>query len=287
MSKPQNDLKAHIAPIPRISVQGFLESDKVAQIVADAANDRRMIKAHVKVHIGGTPAAIEAYRSAPTPNLIVLESSAERSTLFEQLALLAECCDAGTKVMLIGHENDISLYRELMARGVSDYVVAPIDILSFIGQVSALYNGTSNETLGRIIGIVGAKGGVGASTVCHNLAWSISRQLQLQTVLIDLDLPFGTAGLDFNQDPPQGICDAVFSPERLDSNFIDRLSSKCSDTLSILATPASLDRTYDLSEHVLDATFDILRATIPAVVLDIPHQWCAWTKRVLATCDDV
>ncbi len=282
-----HDQKGHIAPIPRISVQAFLESEDVAQIVEDAASDRRMIKAHVKVHIGGVPAAIEAYRTAPTPNLIVLESSSERGVLFEQLTELANCCDAGTKVMVIGHENDIALYRELMARGISDYVVAPLDILGFIAQVSALYTGSASEKLGRIIGVVGAKGGVGASTISHNLAWSISRQLSLQTVLVDLDLPFGTAGLNFNQDPPQGISEAVFSPERLDANFIDRLSSKCSETLSILAAPAALERAYDLSEHALDATLDILRATTPCVILDVPHQWCAWTRRALVACDDV
>ncbi|RTL88071.1 MAG: CtpF protein [Hyphomicrobiales bacterium] len=287
MPKTRNDSKTHIAPIPRISVQGFLESNDVVAVVESAANDRRMIKAHVKVHIGGVPAAVEAYRNSPTPNLIVLESSADRSVLFEQLALLAECCDSGTKVMVIGHENDILLYRELISRGVSDYIVAPMNILDFIGHISALYNGESSETLGRVIAVVGAKGGVGASTVCHNLAWSISRQLALQTVLVDLDLAFGTVGLDFNQDPPQGIAEAIFSPERLDANFIDRLASRCSDTLSILPAPATLDRSYDLSEHAVDATLDILRATTPCVILDVPHQWCAWTRRVLVGCDDV
>lgn len=277
----------HIAPVPRISIQGFLESQEVVEVVETAAKDRRMGKAHVKIHIGGVPAAIEAYRSAPTPNLIVLESSAARSALFEQLEQLADCCDAGTKVMVIGHENDISLYRELISRGVSDYIVAPVDILGFINQVSALYRNTGGEILGRIIAVVGAKGGVGASTVSHNLAWSISRRLQLQTILVDLDLPFGTVGLDFNQDPPQGISDAVFSPERLDTNFIDRLSSKCSDTLSILAAPATLERPYDLPEQAFDPTLDILRGTTPCVILDVPHQWCAWSKRILTACDDV
>lgn len=256
-------------------------------MVESAAKDRRMTKAHVKVHIGGIPAAIEAYRTAPTPNLIILETSAERLTLFEQLSQLAECCDAGTKVMVIGHENDISLYRELISRGVSDYIVAPIDILGFITQVSGLYSNANGETLGRIVAVVGAKGGVGASTLCHNLAWAISRHLAIQTVLVDLDLPFGTVGLDFNQDPPQGIYDAVYSPERLDANFIDRLSSKCSDTLSILAAPATLDRAYDLSEQAFDATLDILRATTPCAVLDVPHQWCGWSKRALTVSDDV
>ncbi len=64
--------------------------------------------------------------------------------------------------------------------------------------------------------MVGAKGGVGASTVAHNVGWAIARDLLLDSVVTDLDLAFGTAGLDYNQDPPQGIADAVFSPDRVD-----------------------------------------------------------------------
>lgn len=283
----ERDAAVQIAPVPRISVQGFCESQDVAQVIENAASDRRMSKAHVKVHMGGIPAAVEAYRTAPTPNLIVLETYADRSVLMEQLDSLAEFCDSGTKVMVVGHENDIALYRELTARGVSDYVVAPLDVLTFIGQVSHLYNGPHAEVIGKLIAVVGAKGGVGASTICHNLAWSISRQLECQTVIVDLDLPFGTAGLDFNQDPPQGVADAVFSPERLDTAFVDRLLSKCSDTLSILAAPATVERLYDLQEQAFDATLDILRSTTPCSILDVPHQWTAWTKRVLVAADEV
>lgn len=282
-----NDLANQIAPVPRISIQAFCESQEVAGVIENGATDRRMSKAHVKVHMGGLPAAIEAYRTAPTPNLIVIETFADRATLIDQLDALAEFCDAGTKVMVIGHENDIKLFRELTARGVSDYVVAPLEVLNFIWQVSHLYNGPASEMLGRTIAVVGAKGGVGASSIAHNLAWSISRLLEYQTVIVDLDLPFGTAGLDFNQDPPQGIADAIFSPERLDNAFVDRLLSKCSDTLSILAAPATVDRLYDMPEQAFDATLDILRSTTPCSILDVPHQWSGWTKRVLVAADEV
>ncbi len=282
-----HDVANQIAPVPRISIQAFCESSDVAQVIENASTDRRMSKAHVKVHMGGVAAAIEAYRTAPTPNLIVLETYADRSVLIDQLEGLSEFTDAGTKVMVIGHENDIALYRDLTSRGVSDYVVAPIDILGLIGHVSHLYNAASAEVLGRMIAVVGAKGGVGSSTIGHNLAWSISRLLEYQTVIVDLDLPFGTAGLDFNQDPPQGVADAVFAPERLDANFVDRLLSKCSDTLSLLAAPATVDRLYDLPEQAFDATLDILRSTVPCTILDVPHQWSAWTKRVLVAADEV
>ncbi|HXY59638.1 MAG TPA: AAA family ATPase [Methylocystis sp.] len=276
-----------IAPAPRISIQAFCESQGVVSIVEAASSDRRMAKVHMKVHMGGVQAAIEAFRSAPTPNLIVVENTKDREQLLDNLDALAESCDSGTKVIVIGHENDIGLYRALTARGVSDYIVCPFDVLDFIRHVSRLYNGSGGEALGRVIAVIGAKGGVGASNVSHNLAWSISRQLEVQTVIVDLDLAFGTAGLDFNQDPPQGVAEAVFAPERVDSNMIDRLLSKCSDMLSLLAAPATVERGYDLGEAAFDPLLDILRSTTPVTVLDIPHQWTAWTRHVLVAADEL
>jgi pilus assembly protein CpaE len=128
---------------------------------------------------------------------------------------------------------------------------------------------------------------VGASTIAHNVAWAIARDLALDSVVADLDLAFGTAGLDYNQDPPQGIADAVFSPDRVDTAFIDRLLSKCTDHLSLLAAPATLDRVYDFGIEAFDAIFDTLRTTMPCIVLDVPHQWSGWTKRALVGADDI
>ena len=281
------DLAPQIAQVPRISIQAFCETSRVAEIVESAAMDRRMLKAHMKVHMGGVAAAIEAFRDAPTPNLIVIELVADRAGLIANLDDLSEYCDSGTKVIVVGHENDIALYRLLTARGVSDYIVSPFEVLTFIQHVSHLYNGPNAETLGRVIAVVGAKGGVGASNISHNLAWSISRVLEIQSVVADLDLAFGTAGLDFNQDPPQGIAEVVFSPERVDANLVDRLLSKCSDTLSLLAAPATLDRLYDLPEFAFDPLLDILRDSTPCTVLDTPHQWTAWTRHILTSADDV
>ncbi|MGL5136802.1 MAG: AAA family ATPase, partial [Beijerinckiaceae bacterium] len=135
--------------------------------------------------------------------------------------------------------------------------------------------------------VYGAKGGVGASTVAHNLAFHIATRLQLATTIIDFDLPFGTAGLNFNQDPPQGIAEAVFAPDRLDMNVVDRLTSKCAENLSILSAPATLDRTYDFRETDFDALIDILRSTTPMIVYDLPHVWNAWTRRALVGADEI
>ncbi len=276
-----------IAPVPRVSIQAFCETPRLADLIQAAAVDRHMQKAHVKHHMGGAAAAVEAFRGAPTPNIIVIESSADRGAILGHLDALAEFCDAGTKVVVAGRLNDISLYRDLLTRGVSEYLVEPFDVLDFVRAVSELYATAGADPLGRIIAVYGAKGGVGASTVAHNIAWSISRGLDVATVVADLDLGFGTAGLDFNQDPPQGIAEAVFAPDRLDGNIMDRLLSKCSEKLSLLAAPATLERLYDFDETTFDGIIDVLRASVPVIVLDIPHVWTGWSRRLLIGADDV
>jgi pilus assembly protein CpaE len=236
--------------------------------------------------MGGMPAAIEAYRSAPTPNVIVLETE-PRGDILAGLDQLATVCDSGTRVVVIGKVNDVTLYRELVRRGVSDYVIAPVATIDVVRSICGLFSAPEAKAVGRIIAVVGAKGGVGASTIAHNVAWAIARDLALDSVVADLDLAFGTAGLDYNQDPPQGIADAVFSPDRVDTAFIDRLLSKCTDHLSLLAAPATLDRVYDFGAEAFDSIFDTLRSTMPCIVLDVPHQWSGWTKRALIGADDI
>jgi pilus assembly protein CpaE len=276
-----------IAPAPRVSVQAFCETVETAAAVQAAGEDRRMSKAHLKIQMGGMTAAVEAYSSAPTPNVIIIESESRGDEVLGGLDSLAEVCDAGTRVVVIGRHNDVLLYRELTRRGVSDYLIAPVGTLDVVRSVCGLFSAPDAKPVGRVIAVIGAKGGVGASTIAHNVAFAVARNLQLDTVVADLDLGFGTAGLDYNQDPPQGIADAVFSPDRIDTAFIDRLLSKCTDHLSLLAAPATLDRVYDFGEEAFDAIVDSLRATVPCIVLDIPHLWSGWSRRTLIGADDI
>ncbi len=277
----------HIAPAPRVSVQAFCETVETAAAIQGASEDRRMAKAHMRIQMGGLTAAIEAYQSAPTPNVIILESDDRGEEILGGLDQLANYCDPGTRVVIVGRMNDVMLYRELVRRGISDYLISPVDTLQVVRAVCGLFSAPDAKPVGRIVAVVGAKGGVGASTVAHNIAFSLARDQKLDAVVTDLDLAFGTAGLDFNQDPPQGIAEAVFSPDRIDTAFVDRLLAKCTDHLSLLAAPATLDRVYDFGADAFDSIFDSLRATVPCVVLDVPHQWTGWSKQTLIGADEI
>jgi pilus assembly protein CpaE len=277
----------HIAPVPRVSVQAFCETVEAAAAIQAAGEDRRMARAHLKVQLGGFAAAVESYHSSPTPNVIILETENRSDGIIASLDKLAEVCDSGTRVIVIGQHNDVALYRELVRRGVSDYLISPVSPIDMMRSISSLFAATDAKPLGRVIAVVGAKGGVGASTIAHNIGWSIAHDLALDSVITDLDLAFGTAGLDYNQDPPQGIADAVFSPDRIDHAFIDRLLSKCTEHLSLLAAPATLERAYDIGTEAFDAIFDALRVSMPCIVLDVPHQWNDWTRHTLVGADEI
>lgn len=276
-----------VRPIPRISVQAFCETEGVAVPIEKAGSDRRMAKAHLKVQMGGIKAATEHFQTAPTPNLVILESRLTPLELISELDVLADFCDPGSKVVIIGHHNDVALYRELIHRGISEYLVAPISLGDVMTVIGELFLAEGAEPLGRTIAFVGAKGGVGSSTLAHNVAWSISKLFSTDVVLADLDLAFGTANINFDQDPAQGIAEALQSADRIDDVYLDRLLAQCAEHLSLLAAPSMLDRTYDFEGDAFNALIETAQRGAPAVLLDVPHAWNEWTRTVLARADQV
>jgi pilus assembly protein CpaE len=274
-------------PLPRVDIVAFCEDQDTAAVIRDASTDRHLAKANVAVRMGGVQAAVMAFDAAPTPSLIVIESLLERDEMLADLDRLAEICDPATKVIAVGHVNDVLLYRELLRRGVSDYLVAPLNVPQLIDCIAAIHADAEAAPLGKVLAFVGAKGGGGSSTVCHNVAFTIAAALRNEVVIADLDLPFGTAGLDFNQDPVQGIADALISPERLNETQLDRLLSRCSDHLSLFAAPGTLDRVYDIDSQACGTVLDAVKESVPWIAVDVPHLWTSWAKQVLSEADDV
>ena len=273
--------------IPRIALHIFCEKAATAAIADRASRDRRLARATTSVRPGGLAAAVEFYQNEPTPSLVVVECGEPKDVLLGLLDDLAEVCDPGTKVVVVGAANDIALYRELMRRGVSEYLTAPLQPLQLIHAVTTLYSDPTAPFTGRQVAFVGAKGGVGASTVAHNFAFALSERMQTNTVMVDFDLAFGTAGLDFNQDPLQGVANALNQPDRLDPVLLERMMVRCGERLSLFAAPAALDDDYDFPAEAFEEVAGKIRSTAPFVVLDLPHLWSAWIRRVLLASDEV
>lgn len=277
----------HERPVPRISIHAFCEFPDTGAALQRAAADRRLAKAHLQVQLGGVSAAIEHYDGQITPNLLIVETKLDGHAALGELDRLAEVCDPATKVIVIGRVNDVELYRELMRRGASEYLVAPVEPLQLIEVISGLYLEPGASPIGRVVAVVGARGGAGSSTVAHNIGWCIAEELHINTTIVDLDLPFGTVGLDFNDEASQGVAEALTAPERLDDVLLDRLLLKRGDHLSLFTAPAALERDYDAVPESYEAVIDAVRQSSPCVILDLPHGWSPWIRQALLGADEV
>jgi len=276
-----------VAAIPRVNIQAFCEDEHSAKVMQAVASDRRMSKAHMDVELGGIDAAVQVYGASQTPAVLIVESKENREGVLAELARLAQVCDAGTRVIVIGHVNDVILYRELISQGISEYMVGPVHQLQVIAAIAALFKQDNTNPIGRVVAFVGAKGGVGSSTLAHNIGWLVSRNFDIDTVITDLDLAFGTAGLDFNQESAQGIAEALGASDRIDQVLIDRLLTKCTDRLSLLASPGSIEREISVDAEALETILAVVRNTVPLVVVDMPNVWAPWTKQTLMHADTV
>ncbi len=278
----------NLPPLPRITIHAFCETDKGVALMQATFADRHFARTSAQAFTGGIPAAVQAYAQALTPELLIIESAKDSQSLLAELQALAQVCAPQTKVIIIGHHNDIHLYRTLIAQGVSDYLVMPLQPQELLVSIANIFGADAQAApIGRIVAFIGARGGAGSSAVAHNVAWFLAEQYGKNTVLADLDLAYGTASLDFDKDPAQGILDALMASDRIDPVFIDRLLAKCSEHLMLLASPASVDKVVDIQEETLALLLDALRTTAPITVLDLPSDWEAWTRAALVGADDV
>jgi pilus assembly protein CpaE len=276
-----------VALVPRINVGIFCDTQQTGEIAQAASVDRRMARAHVTIQLGGIGAAAQHYHSEATPNVVIVESHGDRNQIMEQLGALAEVCQPNTKVVVIGHLNDVILYRELIKNGVSEYLVAPITAPQLIEIIASLYSDPKAAPLGRIVAFVGAKGGVGSSTIAHNIGWAISQRLKVETVITDLDLSFGTAALNFNQDSGGGIFEALSAPDRVDGTLIERLMTKLDNKLSLLNGPGNIDKDLGIEAHSVETVLNVVRHSAPMIIVDVPNMWAPWVKYTLMNADDI
>lgn len=277
----------HERPVPRISIHAFCEFPDTGAALQRAGADRRLSKTQLSVQFGGIGAAVEHFQGQVTPNLLIVETRLGGREALEELDRLADVCDAATKVVVVGRVNDVELYRELMRRGASEYLVAPLDPIHLIEVIASLYADPDRRPLGRVIAFMGARGGVGSSTLCHNLGWIIAEEQAVATTIVDFDMPFGTVALNFNDEPAQSVADALATPERLDDMLLERILLKRGEYLSLFAAPASIERDYEHGHDAYEAVIEAVRQYSPCVLVDLPHVWAPWVKATLIAADEI
>lgn len=239
------------------------------------------------MEMGGLDAAVRHYENSQTPSIIILDTDQSGDELLMRLEALAEVCDPGTSVILIGTSNDIELYRDLVRRGISEYIVKPAAPRRIFEAVAEICMDPDATPTGRLMAFIGSRGGAGSSTLAHNVGWTLGQEYQEEVVIIDLDISFGTAGLAFNLETPQGIHSALAEPERLDDVLLERFLAEYDEYVKLLVSPAALDAEEKLYMDALDRLLELVRARASYVILDLPHRWAPWTQQLLLDADEV
>ncbi|MBI2235572.1 MAG: pilus assembly protein CpaF [Magnetospirillum sp.] len=271
----------------RLTIDAFALTPGVAEVLKQVRDDRQMAKSRMEVLPGGLAAAHDHYADRGTPQVVIVEEEGDDAALLAGLDRLAEVCESGTRVLVIGEANDIRLYRTLMARGVSDYLLRPVGARQIIDALATLFAEPGAAPKGRVVACWGARGGAGSSTLAQNLAFELGRFLREPMVYADLDLAFGTSVLAFNIDAKQTVADALAHPERLDEVLMERCMVDYDEHLKVLAAPGDCRSAGRIEVEAIDRMLELASRMAGTVVVDLPHQWCEWTDHLLTVADEV
>ena len=272
--------------ILRINIGAFVLTDAVRDAVGALNEDRLFLRSTIAVQEGGMAAALDFLSQRSTPELLVVETKAMDDALFNELNALAEVCQPGTKVIIIGAENDINLFKTLIDQGISQYF---LETVTGEELKSAIVDAFADKTLNaksRTIAFSGLRGGVGSSILAHNVASELARLYDEDVIIVDLDIPFGTAALSYNLQPAQTVADALSQAGSLDETMLMRYLESGGKNVSLLCAPGNLNSGIEITPNALEAVLNIVKQMASYVVLDIPHMWNAWVQDIVVDADD-
>jgi pilus assembly protein CpaE len=237
---------------------------------------------------GGIAKAIEYLSEQRSPHLLIVDISGIDLPL-SQIHTLAEVCEPGTNVVALGDHNDVGLYRDLVDAGVSNYIVKPLTRELLAKALAPKPNlgdiGRTALKLGKLVSFVGARGGVGATTMAANLAWHLANKQSRRVALVDLDLHHGDCALTFNIHITPGFRDALANPLRLDHLLLDRIMTQHGDRLFVLGSEEPLHENMQLTVPAIDTLFSVLRSQFHYVIVDVPRTSTPANRRALEIAD--
>jgi pilus assembly protein CpaE len=232
-----------------------------------------------KIHKGGLRNAVQSLSVSASPNILFVDLS-ESGDPLNDINALAEVCEPGTVVIAAGEVNDVRLYRDLVASGIQDYLLKPFNadqLREAFANAQAILAGpkhtdASADRPHMMTAVIGARGGVGASTIASSLAWLMSDTYSRSTALLDLDVHFGTGALALDLEPGRGLTDAIENPSRIDGLFIERAMVRASDRLSVLSSEAPMSQPMLTDGGAFYQLQEELRAAFECTIIDMPRH---------------
>lgn len=231
-----------------------------------------------KVMKGGLSGAIQSLSVQASPQILLVDLS-DTPDPASEIGNLAEVCEPGTIVIAVGSVNDVRLYRSLIASGLHDYLLKPINadqLRETIAQARTILHAprameTAPEKATCSVAVVGVRGGVGASTIATSLGWLMAERLDRTTALLDLDVHFGTAALALDLEPGRGLVDAIDNPSRIDGLFLERAMVRASEKLAILSAEAPISAPILTDGQAFAQLQDEMRLNFETTIVDLPR----------------
>lgn len=261
---------------PRDAFAGFVCDDHSQDVMRTICSE--MGWPVEKAAKGGLRHAIQTLSVSSSPSILFVDLS-ETADCLGEINALAEVCEPGTVVIATGQINDVRLYRDLLASGIQEYILKPFtpdqvrDAIAAAQTVLSAPRATDDgDVAHNAFAVLGARGGVGASTIASSLAWTLGAKLGRRTALLDLDIHFGTAALALDLEPGRGLSDAIENPSRIDGLFIERAMVRASDTLSVLSAEAPMSQPLLTDGAAFFQLQEELKAAFETTVIDLPRQ---------------
>ncbi len=240
------------------------------------------------INSGGIAEATVHLAGDPTVRILVVDLSGNPD-VFSALDRLAEVCTPGTMVIALGEVNDVALYRRLRHAGVADYLVKPVTTEAFSHALMAasqpaamIGQEKATRPRGDVVAVIGARGGVGTTMVATTLAWLFAEEAHRRTMLIDLDVRWGTTGLALDVETSHGLCEVLANPERIDSLFVSSAAARIGDRLSLLASEEPLDSAAEARPGSIELLLKEARRDSERIVMDVPRLGADFVRRTLA-----
>lgn len=274
------DITAILLPAARVDI--FALDDGTAATAQKIAEDWRFARVGIDIARGGMDAAVERYRHAASPELIIIETNDISEAFTAQLGALAEVCAEGTDAVIIGPTNDVHLYRSLVGMGVRDYLVRPVaedDMVGIIARALVEKRGLAGS---RLVAVVGSKGGVGATVVAQALAWDVAENLKQKTLLLDAAGSAGTIGIAFGLEPASTLADAVRIGLSGSDDDLKRIIQKKTDNLSLLVAGGDPLLVDSPDPDSTEGLIERVMKTFPVVVADLSGASPGVQKRLIS-----
>jgi len=247
----------------------------------DAETERLLQKSSVisgrnQIIRGGIGKAIEYLSEQRSPHLLLVDISGVDLPL-TKVQMLADVCEPGTNVIAIGDYNDVALYRDLQEAGVSNYIVKPLTRELLTKALAPKANGSGSEMgraavrLGKMVSFIGARGGVGSTTLASNLGWYLANRQSRRVALVDLDIQHGDCTLLFNVPTTPGLRDALANPLRLDPLLLDRIMTQHGERLFVLGGEEPIQDHVQFTPTAVETLFNVLRSQFHYVIADVPR----------------